>query len=236
MGDLQVQSHYSGVLRKPASRFFFLDADQETQGEPDNLNPDKKETPDKPELKFSQDDVNRLIQERLARQKTSITTELLQELGVETTDAAKRLIQAANESERANQTELERTQKDLERINNELVQANERATKAENDLRLSKRDRVIQDQLTQAGALNSNMVLTVLLANGDYLKEGEPDQDAIKTAIEALKKDQAYLFGKPGGEYRGLGSSKDKVNPGSGDEKAQAAYQKLASQVFGGRA
>lgn len=223
---------FGGALTKPASRFFFLDPD----GEQGSTDTEVKDTPDKsvkPEPKFTQEDLDRHIKDRLARQEQTLTKKLLDDLGVETPEAAQAIIKAAKEAERANQSELEKLQADLKAALEAQEAANKQASEAQAQLIATQRDGALSKQVAEAGALNGETVLTLLRAKGEFLKEDNtPDNEGIKTAVEALKKEQAYLFGSPDG-YKGFRSTKDKENPNPGDDKSKAALRRLEQSVFG---
>jgi hypothetical protein len=150
-----------------------------------------------PPKTFTQEEVNAIVQKRVGGAKESATADLMKELGITDPAQAKALIAAAKAQEEANATELDKAKKAAE-------ESAASAAKATAELEATKLNTAIVEALVGTGLTISAAKKVRAMVSVDKV-----DDDAIKTAIEDLKKDMPALF-----ETQGAGGLPGH-NPGS---------------------
>ena len=205
------------------------DGDDTTEGNDNNSNDDKGN--DKSQRTFTQADVDRIVQERLARAKpdaSAVEADLVKRLGVDNFDAAKSLIEMARQTEQEQLTELEQARQALESTQSKLAEAQTEAQTARATLIQERRNTALSSALSEAGVISVRPAVLAVLDSGVELvnEEGVVDDDAIKAAVDKLKEDEPVLFKAPEPK-KGLDSLKDKLNVTPDADRAKKAAERM---------
>ena len=138
---------------------------------------------------YSQDDVNRMVGERLARDRRAREKEIEDTLGMTTEEAAQALA-ASREAERERMTEIERRE----------AEAAERAAAAERrEAAAAERERAatIREGIVRAGVTDPDLQADVALLLERPLSETDDlSTDAVDAQVAALKDRRPELFGQ----------------------------------------
>lgn len=188
---------------------------------------------------FTQEDVNRIVAERLAREKTKLEREkadsvklLLTELGVESVESLRLSLETARDAERKNMSDLEVAQAEANEAKARLtaIQAELETTRLESQKAVVTSS--MRSELQKLGVVDADTAVLLLTVDGvdSYLDGGTPNNTAINAAISALKDSKAFLFSQPS-SYKGLPSSGGSVP--SPNEDKEAARRRLREQVRG---
>lgn len=167
------------------------------EGPEDDPDKDKDKGKDPPKT-FTQDEVNAIISKRLGGAKETAQADLMKELGIADPAEAKALIAAAKKAEEENASELDKAKK----------QAEENATKAgtaTSELEAFKLTTSIVEALVDHGKLTLAAAKRVRA----MITVTKNEDEAIKTAIDELKKDMPQLF-----EATSEGGTPPGSNPG----------------------
>jgi hypothetical protein len=181
------------------------EGDQQTGGET------KTGTEGEPQT-FTQDDLNRIATKEKADGRKSGRQELLRDLGVESEDDIKSLLEAKRKEDDEKLEETEREKRARERAESERDQAKAEAAQAKQTARVEK------------AMLAAGVPLGVVdRATKMVDLEADADDDAIKAAVEQLKGDLPQLFApaaegsqegdKPGGEKPPASGSPSSIPP-----------------------
>lgn len=202
--------------------------DQATDTDTDDSKPDKNDA-----KSFTQADVDRIVQERLARAKPPADYDDLKA-------AAQRLeeIEAANKS-------------DLEKAQTRADEAEKRAEQAQNRANDALRRAAVMSAATTAGAIDADAVIAML--DQDAVTIGDDGQvTGAEEAVKALLESKPYLVGTSNGEpvkksvadggQRGAGGdgrptqlTRDDISTMSSDEiEAARVGGQLADLMSGG--
>lgn len=148
---------------------------------------------------FSQADIDRIIQERLARANDAATTKLLESLGVKTLDEAKTTLEAKRKADEESLTEIEKQKKAAEKANADREKLEAELKQERESRRQEKLDQAIR--AAAKGAHDPDEIVLFLRKDaGEALAkalkdDGTIDAKAIEPLIADLKKKKAYLFG-----------------------------------------
>lgn len=181
--------------------------DQATDTDTDDSKPDKNDS-----KSFTQADVDRIVQERLARAKPPADYDELKA-------AAKRL----EEIEAANQSDLEKAQSRADEAEKRAEQAQSRANDA-------LRRAAVMSAATTAGAIDADAVIAML--DQDAVTIGDDGQvTGAEDAVKALLESKPYLVGKTETSPRSRGSVDGGPRGNGSDGPRQLTRDDLASMT-----
>lgn len=175
---------------------------------------------------FTQEDVNRIVTERVNRAKETERKALLAELESDDVETAKKRIKLAKDAEEASKSELEKRDAEIQRLTKERDDAATLARETKLSQFREKRDNVTLKAAEELGAVDSSAVVALLAYKGslpDVTDDGKIDEVQLKKLVEELKKASPNLFTV----NKGFPSSKHKVNPSTEKEKSDAALARL---------
>lgn len=162
----------------------------------------QQQTQQADEKKFTQAELEKLINERLERAKKSGASELLEALGVKSADELKKTLEAQRKAEEDKLSEIDKAKKAAEKLQQER-EAIEAELKQERDARKQEKlDAAIV--VTAKGAHDGDDVVRLLRSDfSERLSKAMNDDGAIDTKvldelIAELKKKKAYLFSSGG--------------------------------------
>lgn len=180
----------------------------ESNASPQDDQPIEQDAPQTPadeqgaERTFSQADVDRIIADRLKRAEDATTRRLLEELGVESTDALRATMQAAREREEAEMSELDKLRKQLETLEAEKTAAEQRAQEIEQQRKSDMRRHAVRAALSDAQ--HPDDVLLWIDANlreayeAVMSDEGAINDKAVAALVTEVKKQRPTFFRQPG--------------------------------------
>lgn len=162
--------------------------------------------PPAPELKFSQDDVNNVVGNRVKEATTAARKALLKELGIENVDdpdavkTVKGKLTAAQLAEEAQLTATQKLERERDAAINERDTAKaERAALAQ-ERNVDHRNEAVKEALTTARCTNATKVMALMsVMQADELKatlkdDGTVDKAALTKLVEAAKKEHKEYF------------------------------------------
>jgi hypothetical protein len=185
-------------------------------------------------LEFTQEEFNKLIDERLKRQEDSLTKKFLESLGVDSIDAAKTALDAKRQADEAQKTEAQKLQERIEAAEKKAKEAEERAAKLDQERQIERRDSEIKAALRDARAKKPDSVLILMTASQpDMVKavlgeDGKVNETALKKLVEEAKKQHAELFS---GSIPGSPSNNNGRPPEPDKDAKARASQRQASQI-----
>jgi hypothetical protein len=154
------------------------------------------------EKKFTQADLDKLINERLERAKKSGAGELLESLGVKSADELKKTLEAQRKAEEDKLSEVDKAKKAAEKLQQEREALQAELQKERDGRKQEKLDAAIKS--TAKGAHDGDEVVLLLRRNfsdrvAKALKDdGTIDQKVLDDLVTDLKKSKPYLFGGSG--------------------------------------
>lgn len=170
---------------------------------------------------FSQEDVNAAAGAARKEGREAAAKSLADELGVPL-DEAKALIKAAREKEDSEKSEAQKAREAADKERAEAEEAKAGAAKKEHELN-------IREALRDAGVAKERIAKVATLVEVEL----GADEAAIKTAVEATKKEFPELFGgtsgAPDSDTGGTGGSQGR----GGKSPMEAGYER-AKKDFGG--
>lgn len=203
---------------------------------PDNSNPQPQNTATPPETPnaggFSQADVDRIITERLKRDREAQQAKWLESLGVTSLDDAKTTLEKQRKADEAALSETQKLQAQIEAANRKVQEAEQRAKDIESKYLNEQRRGVFESAITANGGNNAKRVYALLQMDkpDDFLSvfgDGAiPDDAKLKALIKQVQADYPEYFGNPGA---GSPSAAHGINPTSAQratEEAQAEIDK----------
>lgn len=217
----------------------WFDADK-GDGSGGNANGGGGSAGDKPEAKFTQADVDRIVGDRARRAEESAVNTLLKELGFEKADDLKALVTDAKKHADDQKTEAQKLQDQIAQLGKEkaaadearkaaLAQANERLMKAAVLTEAAKADYGFRPDAL------SDVWLFLDRANIKPKSDASDEFEGITEALKAVAKAKPYLVAEAAGDGRGTprpGSNRAAGGQASEEEllkrkRATGAYQSL---------
>ncbi|NLF00663.1 MAG: hypothetical protein GX601_06755 [Anaerolineales bacterium] len=133
---------------------------------------------------FTQSELDQIVVERARRAKSSALNELLQEVGTETVDDLKALVQRAKERETAEQSELEKLTKALAEYQKKEQTWEEQ--RREQALQLA-----VQTAAQKLGVVDAEVILELVRKRIDFDRDGAPQ--GVEAALSEVLKAKPYL-------------------------------------------
>lgn len=143
---------------------------------------------------FTQEQIDKIIGERVRRAEETSIKKLLEGLGVASADDLTKLVQAEKQRIEGEKSELQKAQDRLAAAEKEAADFKTRAEKAEQERLMASRDQEIKSALGDARAKKPTKVLTVMateypeLVKAVMKADGTVDKDALSKLTEAAKK------------------------------------------------
>lgn len=178
---------------------------------------------------FTQEELEKVLKERLARAEEAAQKKLLEQIGAEKLDDVKALLDDKKKRDEAAKSDLQKAQDALARAEQDKKAAEERAAKAEAERIADRVDARIKELAGKANAVEPKDVVKLIRDEhkDDLAKaisaEGVVDDKAIEKILEDVKKARSHWFNN-----RGAGSPSNNNGSGSGavteqDKKAREA-------------
>lgn len=153
---------------------------------------------------FTQEQLDKIIGERLKRAEEGWSKKSLETLGVDSFETLSKLVQGEKQRIEGEKGELQKIQERLAAAEKLAADSLARATKAEEEKLLERRDQQIEKALGEARSKKANDVLTLLTAKQPELvkavmkADGTVDKEALTKLVEAAKKAYPEMFGGSG--------------------------------------
>lgn len=153
---------------------------------------------------FTQADLDRIIADRLKRDRESQQAKWLESLGVTSLDDAKTALEAKRKSDEAAMSELEKYQVQLDKANKRAEEAERLRIDLENRILADSRKQTFVSAIRDNGGSNPERVYALLQVEkpDDYKSifgEGAtPDDNKLKALIKQVQADYPEYFGTQG--------------------------------------
>lgn len=182
--------------------------------------------------RFTQDDIDRIIAERLQRQASTLQTQFLSEVGADSVEGIKAALEEAKNVRDAQLTELERAQQEAQSLMDQHATLQAQHAALEETYRQERLDAALTQALTAAQVVDAEAALLLVKAAGAALEVGgQPSLEAVNNAVDQLKETKAYLFKAETDGYKGLPSTAG-GNPTPDDTRATAALEAMRQSIF----
>ena len=189
---------------------------------PDEQKPDTKT--------MTQAELDQMGKRERAAGRTAQEKAMLERLGVENIDEAERVLKAFRDAETAKQSEAERAKADADA-------ARAKADKAEADAKALVRKTAVDRGLIRAKVSDDVIDDAAALVERELADTADPDDDAIATAVEAVKKRVPALFESAGDPAANGDPKKPPAsNPGGTPPAPKGGGSKLADAIERGKA
>lgn len=149
---------------------------------------------------FTQEQLDKIIGERVKRAEESSVKKLLEGLGVDSADTLTNLVQAEKKRIEGEKSELQKIQEKLAAAEKDAADAKARADKAEQERLIERRDQEIRSALGEARAKKPASVLTLMATDQPEMvkavikADGTVDKEALTKLTEAAKKAYPEFF------------------------------------------
>lgn len=151
----------------------------------DELKTDSQETADlkgsEVEKVFTQDEVNHIVKKRVGEDSEKITKSILGDIGVESLDSLKEIINAKHEAEEAEKSELQKLQEAMD-------------TREAEKLELDKKYAELQKQSNLNAMAAKHGIKELEYFNLELQKQGEGFNEA--EFVEGLRESKPFIFGE----------------------------------------
>lgn len=153
---------------------------------------------------FTQADVDRIIADRLKRDREAQETKLKERYGVSDLSEVEALIKAKREADEAALSETQKLQAQIDALTRKAQEAEQRAKETENKYLNEQRRSVFENALTASGSTNAKRVYTLLQLDkpNDFASvfgdDATPDDNKLKSLIKQVQADYPEYFGNPG--------------------------------------
>lgn len=150
--------------------------------------------------KFTQEDVDRILADRLKRAEESVSKRLLGDLGVDNLEAAKNALKAQQEAEEGKKSAIEKAEAKAQALEKQLADALAQIKAFGDKERVRTRNTAIQSALTEAKAHDVDDLLIII--ENKYATEvaavlgddGTVDKKAIDKLVTAAKASHSKFF------------------------------------------
>lgn len=189
------------------------------------------------EQTFTQADIDRIILDRLKRDREVQRKKLLEDLDVSSLNDAKTILQAERERQESELSEIEKLNKRIESLESEKVAAEQRAQEIESARVKDRQQSALRRALQDANAKDVDNLL--ILANAKHaddisgaFKTDDPtaaDDGKMKALVKQIASDLPSFFGTAGA---GSPSNAGGVSPLSAERAEDEARQEI-NRKFG---
>ena len=176
---------------------------------------------------FTQQDIDRILAERLKRAEESMMKKIIADLGVDSLDSVKSVITAQKEADEARKSDVQKAADRAAALEKQLREKEAALNALMTARKVDRRNAALANALRDAKAQNTDDLLVIL--NGKYAEEldaltdddGNVDDKAVKAMIEKARKNHSVFFAaaSPGSPSNRDGSVRDK----SFEERLKAA-------------
>lgn len=182
---------------------------------------------------FTQEQLDRIIGERLERAKKTIVSDFLKGLGVDSQDALKSVISAHQSQQDALKTEAQRWEEKLTAAEQARIElqskweaADKRAAELESKWRTDRRDAALTRALTDAKAEDVDDLLLLLSAKHSDLVSATLKEDGTldNKAVEALVAKAKEVYGKHFARVPGSPSNRNGKSPDTDKERMKKVF------------
>jgi hypothetical protein len=191
-----------------------------------SITPDSTDNPQAPQPTtptettggITQADIDRIVSERLKRDRESQQAKLLESLGVTSLDEAKSALADKRKADEAAMSEAQKLQLQIEALTKKAQEAEQRALATETRYLNEQRRNVFESALTASGSSNAKRVYTLLQLDKptEFLAvfgdDATPDDGKLKALVKQVQADYPEYFGNPGA---GSPSNSNGVAPNS---------------------
>jgi hypothetical protein len=167
-----------------------------------NVTPAQETQPAKTEAaaRFTQEDVDRILADRLKRAEDSVSKRLLEALGVDSLDTAKNALKAHQDAEESKKSAVDKAEAKAKKLEEQLAQAMEQIKSFGEKERVRTRNMAIQSALTEAKAHDVEDLLIII--ENKYATEvaavlgedGAVNDKAIEKLMTAVKASHSKYF------------------------------------------
>ena len=158
--------------------------------------PDGGQQSDKPSSGFTQEDVDRIIKNRLSREREKVERNLLSQLGVENVDDLKAKLETLKATEQERLTEKQRLEQAKEELSQQLAEAQAQIARLTSQLRQVQLERLVESQAYGLGFADPGDAVRLLDASTLVGEDDDalPGQEDVKKALEQLAERKKYLL------------------------------------------
>lgn len=150
--------------------------------------------------KFTQEDVDRILADRLKRAEESVSKRLLETLGVDSLDTAKSALKAHQDAEESKKSAVDKAEARAKKLEEQLAEALGQIKSFGDKERVRTRNTAIQSALTEAKAHDVDDLLIII--ENKYAAEvaavmgedGMVDKKAIEKLVTAAKASHSKFF------------------------------------------
>lgn len=201
-----------------------------------NVTPAPETQPDKIGVaaKFTQEDVDRILADRLKRAEESVSKRLLGDLGVDSLEAAKNALKAQQEAEEGKKSAIEKAEARAQTLEKQLADALAQIKAFGDKERVRTRDTAIQSALTNAKAREvDNLFIIIEKKLADDVaavlgEDGKVNDKAVEKLVAKVKSDYASYFTP---QSPGSLSNRNGVAPDPQRQSREQVLAKLRSQI-----
>jgi len=160
------------------------------------------------------------------RGRESALSELLQSLGMESTDDLQSVVQERRQAQEAQATEAEKLHKNFEKADKERTSLKEELENAYSHIAQITQERALSNAFIEAGVLPEKMKVALKYADTDSLDvDDNGEVTGIDDVVEEVREDLPDIFG---GTSRSLGAAS---SPGT-EQIAQPGWDKMPAEDF----
>lgn len=153
---------------------------------------------------FTQADVDRIIADRLKRDREAQQAKLLESLGVTSLDDAKTALDAKRKADEAALSETQKLQAQIETANKKAAEFEQRAKDTEAKYINEQRRNVFEGAVTASGGNNARRVYALMQLEKPadfaavFSEDATPDDGKLKALIKQVQSDYPEYFGSAG--------------------------------------
>lgn len=181
--------------------------------------------------RFTQDELDRIISDRLKRDRESTKNQLFESLGVQNADELKSILEETRKRKESEMSELEKAQAEIDKYKAQAEAAKAQAEQiAAQRLADARKSAFIEAIRHSGGSDESELYILVNASMQDELNavfddgQAKPDETKLKGLVQAVQGKYPKYFGNPGA---GSPSNSGGVNP----QSKQAALEDAQKEI-----